>query len=363
MIPIISFGQTNAVANTSTGPTAFGQDEILATIVVLLLIPIFILANVFRNLVRERWASKIQVNHSEMRKISVILFLLCTQFVMAGPSTVSPFRVFDQFNPSTWLLLIIFFIELGIIIFFTARINSIVRPIKPFSYKAEEQRSLWEIINSFRPIKDESKLDTGHEYDGIRELNNVIPPWFNAAFALTVVFAGIYLYRYHYAKTAPLSIQEYKMEMAEAMKFDNERLANQVADVDENTVTMMGASDIAAGKATFAQLCAPCHKDHGGSNPGGVGPNLTDDYWIHGGALTDVFKSIKYGWPEKGMISWKDQLSANQIAQISSFIKSIKGSNPPNAKEPQGDLYKETAAAPAITDTSKSIADTTKINK
>ena len=93
----------------------------------------------------------------------------------------------------------------------------------------------------------------------------------------------------------------------------------------------------------FKASCAACHGQLG---EGTVGPNLTDDYWLHGGSVQDVFKSIKYGWVEKGMKSWKEDLSPMQIAQVTSYIKSLKGTNPANAKAPQGDLYTEGGVAP-----------------
>ncbi|HSC37770.1 MAG TPA: c-type cytochrome, partial [Chitinophagaceae bacterium] len=108
------------------------------------------------------------------------------------------------------------------------------------------------------------------------------------------------------------------------------------------------AQMLEGGKTVFLQNCSPCH---GKSGEGVVGPNLTDDYWLHGGGVKDIFKTIKYGWPEKGMKSWKDDLSPTQIAQLSSFIKSLRGTHPPNGKEQQGELYQETGALPPKNDT------------
>ena len=96
-----------------------------------------------------------------------------------------------------------------------------------------------------------------------------------------------------------------------------------------------------------------CHADKGQGNQ--TGPNLTDDYWLHKGGIKDVFYTIKYGWPEKGMRSWKEDFSPAQIAQLSSFIKSLKGSNPPGAKEPQGEKWTEEAAAPAADSAARAV--------
>jgi cytochrome c oxidase cbb3-type subunit 3 len=209
----------------------------------------------------------------------------------------------------------------------------------------------WLKINSFRSMNEEQDIDLGHDYDNIRELDNKLPPWWIYGFYITIIFAGVYLWRYHVSHTAPLSIQEYEMAVAQAQ----EEKANDLkktggGEVDENTVKMLtAAADIESGKKIFTGTCAPCHGADGG---GIVGPNLTDDYWLHGGKINDVFKTIKYGVPEKGMQPWKGTFSAVQIAQLASFIKSIHGTKVANPKEPQGDVFKED---------SKAVSDTTKI--
>ena len=127
--------------------------------------------------------------------------------------------------------------------------------------------------------------------------------------------------------------------MANAALEKEEYLKTAASKVDENSVTYMTeAADLAKVKKIFGLSCAPCH---GADAQGVVGPNLTDDYWLHQGGLKDIFKVIKYGVPEKGMKSWKDDFSPVQIAQLSSYIKSLHGSKPANAKEPQGELYKD----------------------
>lgn len=212
----------------------------------------------------------------------------------------------------------------------------------------------WSKLNSFRPIEEEAQLDLQHEYDGIRELNNRLPPWWLYGFYLTIIFAGIYLWRYHVAYTAPLSTEEYQIAMREAEEKKAEYLKKSANNVDENTVKYLSeAPALEAGKKIFETSCAPCH---GKNAEGVVGPNLTDDYWLHGGSLSEVFKSIKYGWPEKGMKSWKDDFSPVQIAQLTSFVKSLKGTNPPNAKEPQGTPEKEENVKQTADTTGKAVA-------
>jgi cytochrome c oxidase cbb3-type subunit 3 len=207
---------------------------------------------------------------------------------------------------------------------------------------------LWDKMNKFRPVEEEGDIDTGHNYDGIRELDNIIPPWFTAAFIGTIIFSIIYLWVFHISGTGPRQEEELARELARAEEQKLAFLAAQANNIDENTVTLLtDAGDIAAGKKIFDASCAVCHKaDLGGQ----VGPNLTDAYWIHGGSVKDVFKLIKYGAQEKGMMPWKDEYSPQQIAQVTSYILSMQGSNPAGAKEPQGELYNpapEAAASPS----------------
>lgn len=192
----------------------------------------------------------------------------------------------------------------------------------------------WTKVNRFRPIEQEADIDLGHDYDGIRELDNRLPPWWIYGFYCTILFACVYLWRYHVVHSAPLPAEEYRIAVREAEARKAEFLKKQADNVDENTVRLLtGKEDLEAGKAVFQSVCFACHGKNG---EGGVGPNLTDNYWLHGGTINDIFKTIKYGWPEKGMKSWKDDYSPQQIAQIASYVKSLHGTNPPNAKAPQG---------------------------
>ncbi|RMG60409.1 MAG: cytochrome C oxidase subunit III [Bacteroidetes bacterium] len=199
------------------------------------------------------------------------------------------------------------------------------------------------------PVEEEESIDMGHDYDGIRELDNNLPPWWKYGFYLTIVFAVVYLWYYHVSSDWS-SRQEYEVEMAEAAAEKEAYLAKVGNMVDESNVVMLeDAAALAEGKAIYDANCVACH---GALGEGGVGPNLTDQYWIHGGSISDLFSTIKYGVPTKGMISWQAQLKPQQMQQVASYILTMQGTNPPNAKEPQGDLYvPEGEAAPAEADT------------
>lgn len=176
----------------------------------------------------------------------------------------------------------------------------------------------------------QDRLIEDHGYDGIRELDNDLPGWWKWLFYLTIVFSVVYILRYHVFKTADLQEAEYNKEMEIAK-------ANMPPEVDESTLFRLeDEASLAGGKAIFDKHCVVCHLSKG---EGLVGPNLTDEYWIHGGSFKDIYRTIKVGVPAKGMISWKDQLNVTEMQQVSSFIMTLKGTNPPNPKAPQGEIY------------------------
>jgi cytochrome c oxidase cbb3-type subunit 3 len=152
-----------------------------------------------------------------------------------------------------------------------------------------------------------------------------------------------------------MQIEEYEIQMAKAELAHDEYLKREANSIDESSVTIMTGADLEAGKKVFVTLCAACHKVDGG---GLVGPNLTDNYTIHGGSIQDVFKTIKYGVPEKGMISWKAQLSPMQMAQVANYVLTLRGTNPPDAKEKQGELYIPEEVKPDSLNSNAEVIDT-----
>lgn len=188
------------------------------------------------------------------------------------------------------------------------------------------------------PVEREADVLLDHDYDGVKELDNALPPWWKYGFYFTIAVAVLYLLRYHVWKTGPDPLQEYNQEMKVAAAQIEEYRKKAGDMIDEKTVTMADATGIADGNKIFHSNCFACH---GAKGEGGVGPNLTDNYWLHGGTINDVFKTIKYGWPEKGMQSWQKIYSPSQIKNLASYIKTLAGTNPPNPKAPQGDLFVE----------------------
>ncbi|MEL6657769.1 MAG: cbb3-type cytochrome c oxidase N-terminal domain-containing protein [Bacteroidota bacterium] len=187
------------------------------------------------------------------------------------------------------------------------------------------------------PIEKESDVMLDHNYDGIRELDNILPPWWVGLFYATI-FIGIgYFSYYHISDRGLSSSEKYAVEMEEAAEAVKAYLATQADQVDETNVeVLVDADQLALGESIFNTQCAVCHMADGG---GGVGPNLTDEYWLHGGDIKDIFTTIKYGVPEKGMISWKAQLRAGDMQRVASYILTLGGTTPANPKAPEGDLY------------------------
>lgn len=176
---------------------------------------------------------------------------------------------------------------------------------------------------------------TNHDYDGIQEYDNDLPPWWVFLFYLTFVFALIYLLNYHVFQTAPSQSQEYAMEM-EAARIELAAIEAS-ASARLPLAFMENETDLEAGKIIFTKNCVPCHGPDGG---GTVGPNLTDQYYLHGNTAEDYFKVISNGVPEKGMIPWNKTLSRREILQVASYIQNrLQGSTPALPKEPQGTLH------------------------
>lgn len=347
----VAHAQDAAVSSTSNA-FAMPVNTVLAIVAVILLLIIVVLAATVNNAIGlYKQNSK---NSSTGKNVALLIgFLLLSAGAFAQDAASASGTT--DWTPKFYFygFLIVIIIEVAIILFFIKALRYLTGIEQYSKLKSEkvEEKTLWETINQFKPLEEEGSMDTGHNYDGIRELDNITPPWFTVSFIATIIFAVIYLYRYHVAESAPLQIEEYEIEMRTAQAKQEEMLKQQGNQVDENTVVMLGAADIEAGGKLYTMNCAACHGDKG---QGGVGPNLTDAYWLHGGSISSVFKSIKYGIVEKGMKSWKDDFSPSQIAQLASFVESLKGTNPPGAKEKQGELYvEETTASAAKTDSTK----------
>ncbi len=205
----------------------------------------------------------------------------------------------------------------------------------------------WQSANASVPLEEEKSIELDHDYDGIKELDNHLPPWWKGLLYFTIVWGVIYMIVYHVTFSLPLSGEEYDIKVAEAEAAKKALQASQPAAViDENTLVYdANAEFIAKGKAVFTgNNCQSCHRDDGGGNS--IGPNLTDNFWIHGGSIKDVFVTVKSGVVDKGMPAWGKVMSPQDVRNVVFYVMSLRGTNPPNAKAPQGVEYVPVESTP-----------------
>ncbi|WP_161964134.1 cbb3-type cytochrome c oxidase N-terminal domain-containing protein [Chitinophaga flava] len=337
-----------AMANGPKPPSELADPValVLLSVIIGLVLVIAILGNAVvgaMDLYRERMKK-------EAAKLPVIIALLALSMAAslpasatsAAPEAAAAAAYYTPLSKqSLYLLVSIVVVEIGVIISllyvlrFLAGIKSKRKSAKAAD-PAKPRISWIEKINKTRTLDatSETEEDMGHDFDGIHELNNPTPPWWNWGFIFSICFGVVYFWRTEISHSAPNQIQELAMAEEKAAVAKAEYLKNAANNIDENNVKMLdGADDLAAGQKIFVASCAPCHGPQG---QGVVGPNLTDDYWLHGGKINEVFKTIKYGVADKGMKAWQEDFSPKQLAQLASFVKSIHGSNPANPKDPQG---------------------------
>jgi cytochrome c oxidase cbb3-type subunit 3 len=184
-------------------------------------------------------------------------------------------------------------------------------------------------------MTDPDKLIEGHNYDGIQELDNSLPRWWLLLFFVTIFFGVWYFFNYS-AGSGPSIQTEYRKEKdqhetAELVRSNNQKPLTEA----ELRVLCKSHERVKKGQEIFKSKCISCH---GALGEGGIGPNLTDNYWIHGGKLTEILKTIREGVSDKGMPPWGGMLSQDEIHSVVTYVRSLVGTHPPNAKAPQGDL-------------------------
>jgi len=274
----------------------------------------------------------------------MLFFILVESFIGSGDQPA-----FIQY-PSVLLLLCLFvFVQIAVEIV-VAAVNRVTDALLTPEEKAEKERldnlplsqtqgfkKLMNFLTKTKAQQDESTIELDHNYDGIKELDNDLPPWWIYLFYATIIFGVVYLIRFQLLGEDN-QIQELNKEMAAAkiQVEEYKKTAPDMLTVDQVTV-LTDASDIAAGKVIFDNNCVACHRADGG---GGIGPNLTDQYWILGGDIKDIFHTIMEGGRDgKGMVAWKAQIKPSDIQKVASYILTLQGTNPADAKAPEGDLY------------------------
>jgi len=274
-----------------------------------------------------------------------VLFVLITFFALAKSfmSYQNPFDIYE--NPLVWLALIGF-----ILVVVLKEVVNQMAISKATELQNEKDGVVPEAPNAWlkkllkywtkaKDIEEEQEIILDHNYDGIKELDNSLPPWWVYMFYITIVFAVVYLIRFE-IMGGDTPKMEYEKAVAQARMEVNKYKANSpdVFNIDDLKL-LTDASDLKRGKAVFNLNCASCHLADGG---GSIGPNLTDEYWILGGGIKNVFNTVYNGGRNgKGMIAWNKTLKAEDIAKVSSYVISLQGTTPAKAKAPQGEKWEE----------------------
>ena len=278
-----------------------------------------------------------------------VLFIFMMPFVFSeiAASYEEPYNFLE--NPLPWLVLVTF---LGILIMLVwlivvtfQKIQLLENEVKGVSPEQSEStfnvwfKELLQKWTSAKAIEEEEEIVLDHNYDGIKELDNNLPPWWVYMFYITIIFAVVYMVRYHVFDGDTQAI-EYDKAVA-AAKADLAKYKETATDlVDVSTVTLLTEEkDLNRGKAIYNLNCAACHAADGG---GTIGPNLTDENWILGGGIKNVFKSVSDGGRDgKGMVAWNKILKPIDIQKVSSYILSLQGTVPANPKAAEGEVWKE----------------------
>lgn len=293
------------------------------------------------------------MNHFKtyIKRLGVCLMLLLTGPMTFAQAETSAMSLSLSTTEIMIVLVLIVMLLVLLVAFYLLTILQVmvredaIRKAKEKGVEYVEEPSIWSKfylgLTDAVPIEKEGTIELDHDYDGIRELDNHLPPWWKYMFYASIVFAVVYLFMYHVSGSLPLQTQEYEIAMAEAQA--NMSVAEEGSSIDEaNIVFSDDAAIQTSGKTVYERNCVACHKAAG---EGGIGPNLTDDYWLHGGSIQDTYNTIKNGVPDKGMIAWGDVLSPSKMNDVASYIYTLRGTNPANAKAPQGELYKEEATS------------------
>ena len=362
LLMTVNFVAANNGANTGfvLSDTMIFVLLIFSAIVLLMIIytQVYALKALLEN--RDAWTKKNDENKKDgmaekASAIVVALFLGQSLFAQDG----NPEPLIKMTAQMYWLLLSLNAFLLGVVISLYFVLTGLIKSLRG----TEEAGSISQISASLTgavPIEREADILMDHDYDGIRELDNNLPPWWKYGFYLTIVVAIVYLGYYHLGG-GDLQLAEYEKEMQEGEALKEALMAEQVDLIDENNLTVItDAAGLEAGKKTYKTLCQVCHGEFG---EGIVGPNFTDKYWKHGGGIADLYKTIKIGIPEKGMISWESTLSPGQRLEVASYILNFQGTNPPNQKAPEGDLWEPEAVQPESSESTEEVPSEEKTDK
>ena len=344
-------------AAAATGPAATeklsvwtnGGGILMVCTILLLASIIFVLGSILKTMIHEDTLEMYRSKKSG-KGISALLILTflsvsaqAQDAAVAAAPHLGPSTVFGMESIVFWAMASVLLFEFIVIMVLCYVLYSFLLRkglIKTSAAKPLPKWLQWNaLMGNDTPIEAEADLTIeDHDFDGIQELDNGMPPFLKYIFIATIIGAVYYYIDYQILHISPNQYAEYANELKEGERQKAEYLKKAGASVDENTVTLLeDAAIIGAGAQIYATNCLACHGDKG---QGGVGPNLTDKFWLHGGDIKSVFKSIKYGIPDKGMRAWQSEIKPSDIQALSSFIlKDMANKNVDGGKEPQGVEY------------------------
>ena len=350
---------TAAVAEKASDST--GSNPLFLSMAVLtgvLLFVIVILSAVLRTSVKTKVRDIINARSVQAVVVAFFLFSAQSSFAQTADAAKESMYVdtaIGGMHPMTFYsLFVVMLMELFVILWLCLMILRIIVKREAASAVAHNEKPATSSFNLFvsrkifgvKPVETDKDVMLDHDYDGIRELDNDLPPWWKYGFYFTIISGVIYLVGYHVTGSFKSSQEEYTTEMAEAEASVAAYRNKMALNVDETNAVFLTESDkIAKGKDIFASKCAVCHGENG---QGIIGPNFADKHWIYGGKPGDLFKIVKNG-TTKGMKSWKDEISPVDIQNVISYIHTFQGTNPANPKAPEGELFEEGAADAAAT--------------
>ncbi|MDB5203688.1 MAG: hypothetical protein JWQ27_3097 [Ferruginibacter sp.] len=360
LLILLSFSAVAQDATTPAKQAAPGNNLLVIVMAVVALVLAFVIWGMGQVLITMgRQALEKQRNTNKILAVTGLLFLVNSFQPLhaqteAAAEVVQTVSNYGGMNAAGfWPMVIVLVLEMAVIGFLLFSIRRIQQELLPEKIKSAEPklRNWWagldkKLFTRAVAVEQEADILLDHDYDGIRELDNSLPPWWKYGFILTIIVAVVYMLNFHVLGSGKNPTQEYEQELAIAKLEKEEYDAKNKDKVDETNLQMPAAAGLTAGKEIFTTVCWACHGKQG---EGGAGPNLTDAYWLHKGSLTDIYLSIKHGYPDKGMQAWEKNYSPKDINNLAGFIKSLQGTNPPNAKAAQGDLFE----AEAGTDSTK----------
>lgn len=356
-LPIALFAQEAAQTAQAQVPKApkgvgeyFGMSDaalfsFITTIIILLVVGVTIMFFTFKTLLKsDEFRDKFFRFKGDKTASVIMLFLFGSYGASAADS---PGVKYESVIELSWTDFYVMLALVAFLIFqyayYSILLFRLFRAMRPVKVAAKLEPSVTQVLSrkltGLRDIEEEKDLLLDHDYDGIQELDNSLPPWWKWGFYLSIVWAVGYIAYYHVFDMGESQVVEFQREMIEAEEQVAEYQLKMGGMVDEFSATLLTDVDrLKSGEKIFTENCQVCHGERG---KGDSGPNLTDTYWIHGGDIKDVFRVIKHGAPN-GMKSWKGDLTAPQIHEVASYVKSLVYiSVDEGGKAPQGNVHVE----------------------